>query len=383
MTGNRVIPYGCQFIDDEDIRAVEETLRSDFLTQGPKVQEFEENLAEYCGAKYAVAFSNGTAALHGAYSVVGLGEGDDFITTPLTFLATANAGVYLGANPLFGDVHSQTGNLSPEKIRMPVFEKAKMIAPVHFAGQPVDLDGFQSLASSHELKIVEDGCHAIGATYKSSRIGSCKYSDMTTFSFHPVKHITTGEGGAVTTNNPDFYEELKAFRSHGVYRNHRQEGEAAPWSYEMKSLGFNYRMSDIQAALGIVQLSKLDSFIAKRQDIASYYDEVFSGHPEFHTPPVIEGTSHSYHLYPIRLKDTSKRRKLYDGLRERNIFAQVHYIPVHTQPFYRENYTLEVSLPQAEEFYSREISLPIFPKMTEDDMKCVSEAVLQILEVGA
>lgn len=377
MKRGQAIPYGCQFIDDSDVEVVTETLKSSFLTQGPRVEEFEEKLAAFCGSKYAVTFSSGTAALHGAYFVAGLGEGDSFVTTPNTFLATANAGIYVGATPLFGDVDSQTGNLTTDRINEEDLERASLVVPVHFGGQPVDLDSFEELATSHRLKVIEDGCHALGATYGKSKIGGCQYSDMTTFSFHPVKHITTGEGGAVTTNDFGYVEQLKEFRSHGVVKDPATQEENGSWTYEMRSLGFNYRMSDLQAALGITQLSKLRDFVERRQEIASCYDDAFAGHPDFETPPKIGGTTNAYHLYPIRLNDPSKRRTVYEYLRQKNILTQVHYIPVHTQPFYRERFTEETSLPLAEEYYARELSLPIFPNMTEEQLEYVVQTVLE------
>jgi UDP-4-amino-4,6-dideoxy-L-N-acetyl-beta-L-altrosamine transaminase len=380
VTTPSTIPYGCQFIDDADIKAVEETLRSTFLTQGPKVAEFEEKLAETCGSKYAVAFSSGTSALHGAYSVAGLGKGDSFVTTPNTFLATSNAGLYLGARPEFSEIQADTGNLDPVQISEEHLNKASLLVPVHYAGHAVDLKTFEKIARKYDLKLIEDGCHAIGGAYEGSKIGSCHYSQMTTFSFHPVKHITTGEGGAVTTNDGALYEELKEFRSHGVYRNPERQDQEGPWHYEMRSLGFNYRMSDIQAALGIVQLAKLGQFIDKRREIASAYHEAFAGHPDFEIPPERDGVTHAYHLYPIRMRDSACRRRVYEELKKKGVLTQVHYIPVHTQPYYRARFTSGLSLPIAEDFYSRELSLPIFPKMKTEELKTVIQAVLEVFD---
>jgi len=278
----KYIPYSHQDINEEDINAVSEVLRSDFITQGPKIKEFEEALATYCGAKYAVVFSSGTAALHAAYFVCGISKEDEIITSPITFLATANAALFLGAKPIFVDVELDTGNIDPDLIERSITEKTKAIVPVDYAGHPVDLEKISNIAKSYNLLVIEDACHALGTQYRGEEIGNCKYSDMTVFSFHPVKSITTGEGGAVLTNNEEYYEKLIMFRQHGVTKNPKKflnkslsftphtshlTSHVNHWYYEMQFLGYNYRLTDIQCALGISQLKKLDKFIERRPDV--------------------------------------------------------------------------------------------------------------------
>lgn len=376
----KLIPYGRQTIDEEDIKAVVDVLKSDFLTQGPKVQEFEGALASYCGARYAVAFSSGTAALHAAYFAAGIGSGDEVITSPITFAATANAALYLGARPVFVDIEPDTANINIKLIEMAVTKKTKAIVPVHFAGLPVDLDPLLDLAERNGLIVIEDACHALGAKYRDKKIGSV--SDMTVFSFHPVKSITTGEGGAVLTDNKSYYEKLIMFRTHGITKDaSKLENEShGDWYYEMQFLGYNYRITDIQAALGVSQLSKLDSFIEKRRTIATYYNEKFAGKPFFDTPPERDYARSAYHLYPIRLKDkyAQQKKEIFSMLRERGIGVQVHYIPVHVLPFYRKSGD-KVLCPVAEDFYRREISLPIHPALTAEDMNYVAETILKAI----
>lgn len=374
------IPYGRQSIDDDDIKAVVDVLKSAFITQGPKVQEFESALAEYCGAKYAVTFSSGTAALHGAYFSAGIRQGDEIITSPITFAATANAALYFDARPIFVDVEPDTANINVALIEKAVTKKTKAIVPVHYAGHPADLAPIIELARRKGIAVIEDACHALGAKYRDKNIGSV--SDMTVFSFHPVKSITTGEGGAVLTNNKEYYDKLIMFRSHGITKDalkFRNESHGE-WYYEMQFLGFNYRLTDIQSALGISQLKKLDSFIEKRRKIAAFYDSKFRDNPFFDTPPEKDYANSSYHLYPIRLKDkyTERKKKIFSSLREMGIGVQVHYIPVYMLPFYR-NSGNKALCPAAEDFYKREISLPIYPGLTVEDMNYVAETILKIL----
>ncbi|PMP69692.1 MAG: UDP-4-amino-4,6-dideoxy-N-acetyl-beta-L-altrosamine transaminase [Calditerrivibrio nitroreducens] len=381
-TQYRYITYGKQYIDDEDINAVVEVLKSDFLTQGPKVKQFEDGLAEYCGSKYAVVFNSGTSALHGAYFVAGLSKDDEFITSAMTFVATSNAGIYLGAKPVFVDVESDTGNIDVDLIEDKISEKTKLIVPIHYAGHSCDMEKIRNIADRYQLKVVEDACHALGARYTTNgltfKVGSCQFSDMTVFSFHPVKHITTGEGGAVLTNDYDLYEKLLLFRNHGITKEKRKFNKYhymfdGDWYYEMQFLGYNYRMTEIQAALGISQLNKLDRFVLKRREIVDIYNSHFKGNVYFDIPLEKGYAFHSYHLYPIRLKDRYKdlKKEIFELLRKNGIGVQVHYIPVYHHPFY-ESMGYEMGIcKDAEDFYQREISLPIYPAMTEEDISYV------------
>ncbi|MDQ7032797.1 MAG: UDP-4-amino-4,6-dideoxy-N-acetyl-beta-L-altrosamine transaminase [Desulfonauticus sp.] len=385
----KFIPYGRQFIDHNDIQEAIDVLESDWITQGPKITEFETSLAHYCGAKYAVVFNSGTSALHGAYFALGLQEGDEFITTPITFVATANAGVYLGAKPIFVDVEPDTGNIDVQKIENNITKKTKLISVVHYAGHPVNLKSIQHIAQKYNLKIVEDACHALGAEYKASKsgenwtkIGSCKYSDATVFSFHPVKHITTGEGGAVLTNNEEVYEKLLLFRNHGITKNEQKFiGEKhGDWYYEMHFLGYNYRMTDIQAALGLSQLKKINAFVKKRREIAQIYNNAFKDNPFFYVPKERDYARSSFHLYPIRLKEKfiNKKKEFFGELRQNGLGVQVHYVPVYYHPFYQSLGYKKGLCPTAEKFYGQEISLPIFPAMEGEDVKKVIEIVFNV-----
>jgi UDP-4-amino-4,6-dideoxy-L-N-acetyl-beta-L-altrosamine transaminase len=395
-----MIPYARQYIDANDIREVVKVLKSDFLTQGPKIPEFEQKLAVYCGTKYAIVFNSGTSALHGAYFALGLGKGDEFITSPITFVATANAGLYLGAKPVFADVEPDTGNIDASKIEKKITKRTKFLAPIHYAGHPVDLERIRDIATRHKLFVVEDACHALGAKYippqmpgagkqttalkSGSRagIGSCQYSDMTILSFHPVKHITTGEGGAVLTNNKDFYNKLSMFRSHGITKDNFINTSHGDWFYEMQSLGYNYRMTDIQAALGISQLRKLDAFVEKRRAIAEVYLKAFIDNPYFDIACEKDYACSSYHLYPIRLKDKYKNRKkeIFTRMRKIGLGVQVHYIPVYLQPYYSELGYKNGSCPVAEDFYKKEISLPMFPGLKRKDLKEVIRKVFTVFK---
>ncbi|MEB4814537.1 MULTISPECIES: UDP-4-amino-4,6-dideoxy-N-acetyl-beta-L-altrosamine transaminase [Bacillus cereus group] len=375
------LPYGQQQIDEYDIQAVVDVLKGDFLTTGPMVQQFEEAIAKYVGAKYAVSFSNGTAALHAACYAAGITEGDEVITTPMTFVASANCILYQGAKPVFADIDNETYNISPKSIEEKITNKTKAIIPVHFTGQPVELEAIQKIAKKNNLIIIEDAAHALGATYKNKKIGSI--GDMTMFSFHPVKHITTGEGGVITTNNPLFYEKLVQFRTHGIERNPKKLLENhGPWYYEMQFLGYNYRITDIQAALGLSQLSKLDSFIKIRKKYVDIYSKEFSCLSEIIIPKQLPQTSSSWHLYIIRLNTKllkCNRKEFYEALQRENIGVNVHYIPVHLQPFYQKLGYEKGICPQAENVYEEIITLPLFPKMTEADVWDVIQAVRKVL----
>ena len=332
---SKFLPYGKQTIDDNDIEEVVKTLKSPLITQGPKIEEFEKDIAKYCGAKYAVAFNSGTSALHGAYFALGIGKGDEVITSPNTFVATSNAALYLGASVNFGDVELQTGNLDSSKIE--ISDKTKLISPVHYSGQPVDLKEFSEIAEENDVKLFEDSAHALGAKYDGKKIGSLTYSEMAMFSFHPVKHITTGEGGIIVTNDEEYYERLQLFRSHGITKNNLVNESHGDWYYEMQELGFNYRITDIQCALGISQLKKLDYFIESRRKIAKTYDEIFEDNPYFDVTIEKENRESAYHLYPILLKDKYVNNKaiIFAKLRKEGIGVQVHYIPVYKQPYYQ------------------------------------------------
>lgn len=383
---NRFINYGRQCIEEDDIQSIVEVLRSDFLTQGPKVKEFEDSLAQYCGAKYAVAFSSGTAALHGAYFAARISEDDELITSAMTFLSTANAAIFLGAKPVFVDVEPDTGNINANLIEQAITDKTKAIVPVHFAGHPCELDKINEIAMKNNLLVVEDACHAIGSKYLDGPIGSCEFSDMTAFSFHPVKTITTGEGGAVLTNNERFYEKLMMFRHHGITKApvkliNKAESDGG-WYYEMQYLGYNYRITDIQSALGCSQLKKLDRFIKRRRDIVEIYRKAFEGNGHFDIPVEKSYAKSGWHLYPIRLKDKYKTRKteIFARLRESGLGVQVHYIPVHLQPYYQQLGFKNGSYPNAEDFYQREISIPLYPSMSTEDVDYVVQNILDVFQ---
>ena len=381
-TEKKFIPYGRQWIDEDDINAVVEVLRSDYLTTGPKIKEFEEKLAQYTGAKFAVAVSNGTAALHAACFAAGIKEGDEVITSPITFAASANCVLYMGAKPVFADINPRTYNIDPDEIRSKVTERTKAIIPVHFTGQPCDMDEILKIAQEYNLIVIQDGAHAIGAEYKGKKIGSI--GDMTTFSFHPVKHITTGEGGAITTNNEELYKELILFRTHGITRDKdvllKDEG---PWYYEQQCLGYNYRITDIQAALGISQLDKLEGFLALRREYVKRYNEAFSAVNEIDLPYQLEDINSAWHLYIIKLKLERLgcgRRQVFEELKDKGIGVNVHYIPVYYHPYYRQLGYNKGLCPRAEELYERIITLPLFPKMGKEDVEYVISNVKEVIQ---
>lgn len=378
----KFLPYGRQYIDDDDIKEVIEVLRSDFITQGPRVDEFEAKLAGYCGSKYAVTFNSGTSALHGAYFALGLEKGQEMITSPNTFVATSNAALYLGAKPVFVDVEAETGNIDVSKVENRITSKTRLIVPVHYSGNPADLKELHEITEEHGLSMVEDAAHAVGARYGGKKIGSCQYSSMAVLSFHPVKHITTGEGGAVLTNDEEYYEKLVMFRSHGITKKNFKKSSEGDWYYEMHQLGHNYRITDIQASLGISQLKKLDRFVKRRREIADMYNELFAENPYFNTTVEGEACKSSYHLYPILLRDAyrDKKRQIFKKLRLEGLGVQVHYIPVHTQPYYQDNGYQDTSCPVAEDFYRREISIPMYPAMDDEDVQFVAEKLFKVLE---
>lgn len=376
-----LLQYGRQSIDEEDIAAVVETLRSDWLTTGPKVGEFEESFAAWVGARYAVSFSSGTAALHGAAFAAGLGTGDEAITSPLTFAATANCVLYQGGNPVFADVREDTLNVDPERVTKCVTPRTKVLLPVDYAGHPADLDEVRAIADRNGLTIIEDACHALGAEHRRRRVGSI--SHMTVFSFHPVKHLTTGEGGMVTTDDKGFADTLRKFRNHGISSEARERQNQGQWHYEMVLLGFNYRLTDIACALGLRQLSKLESNLARRREIAAKYSDRFRNLPGILTPVVLHGVLPAWHLYPLRLDLASlsaRTAEIFQALRAENIGVNVHYIPVHLHPYYRERFGYKAGdFPVAESAYERLISLPMFHGMTDqdtDNVVCALEKVM-------
>jgi perosamine synthetase len=375
-----MLPYGRQSINENDIQAVVDVLRSDWLTTGPRVGEFEEAFAARVGAKYAVSFSSGTAALHAAAFAAGLKAGDEAITSPMTFAATANCILYQSATPVFADVSPDTLNLDPEEAASQVTLHTKAILPVDYAGHPADLDPFLQLAERHGLVVIEDACHALGAEYQGRRVGSVAH--MTVFSFHPVKHITTGEGGIVTTTRRDFAETLRRFRNHGISSEARQRQTAGEWHYEMVLLGFNYRLTDIACALGIQQLHKLESNLSRRRQIAARYTSAFSEIPGVVPPSVRPYANPAWHLYPIRLdleKLTADREQVFRALRAENIGVNVHYVPVHLHPYYRDRFGYKGGeYPVAEDAYERLISLPMFHGMSDQDVEDVVHAVSKI-----
>lgn len=370
------IPYGRQTIDEDDIQAVVDVLRSDYLTTGPRVAEFEKKVADYVGAKYAVAVCNGTAALHVACLAAGIGEGDEVITTPITFAASANCALYCGAVPVFADIDPVTYNIDPAEIEKRITPKTRALIPVHYTGQPCDMEAITEIAARHHLTVIEDGAHALGAVYEGKKIGSI--SDMTCFSFHPVKPVTTGEGGMIVTNDEDLYHRCILFRSHGMTRESslltQQQG---PWYYEQQYLGYNYRITDISCALGSSQLDKLDGFLARRREIAGRYDRAFADVPGIRIPVQASGCESGWHLYMIQVMERD-RKEVFEALRAAQIGVNVHYIPVYRHPYYQEHGYADLYLPHAEAFYAKAISLPIFPGLTEQQQEYVIDRVLEL-----
>lgn len=373
-----MIPYGRQTIDEDDINAVVDVLKSDYLTTGPKIAEFEQAVASYTGAKYAVAISNGTSALHAACFAAGIGQGDEVITTPLTFAASANCVLYCGGTPVFADVDPYTYNIDPKDIRKKITDKTKAIIAVHLAGQPCDMDEIHSIAQEHNLIVIEDGAHALGSVYKGKKVGCL--SDMTTFSFHPVKPITTGEGGMIMTDNEELYKRLVLFRSHGITRDNsmmtRNEG---PWFYQQLDLGYNYRITDIQCALGCSQMRKLDKFLKRRRELVERYNNAFIECDNIVTPYQLPDTQSGWHLYIVQVKNHD-RKQVFETLRDKGIGVNVHYIPVYMHPYYREHGYKDVHCANAEEIYSHIISLPLYPELTDEQQDYVIDTLKQLCE---
>lgn len=377
------IPYGHQWIDDNDIKAVTSVLKNDWISQGPKVAEFEKLIASYCRVKYSVAFSSGTAALHAATFASGISYGDEVITTPITFAADGNCVLYNEGKVKFVDIKEDTYNIDSQKIRAKISSKTKAIISVDFAGQPCDIDEIKRICEKNNIVFIEDAAHSIGAEYKTKRIGGL--ADLTIFSFHPVKTITTGEGGMVLTNNIEYYKKLKTFRTHGITKDTKElKKNEGDWYYEMQFLGYNYRITDIQCALGISQFSKLENFVARRREIAMRYNDLFKNVSEITTPYEKPDVKSAYHLYVIKLnldRLRVNRKKIFDALREKKIGVHVHYIPVHLHPFYQENFQYKKGdFPISEDYYNRALTLPIFPKMSEQDINFVASNVKKIIK---
>lgn len=377
------LPYAQQWVDEEDIGEVVKVLKSDFLTTGPKIEEFEKRFADYVGAKYAVSISNGTAALHAACFAAGIKEGDEVITSPITFAASANCVLYQGGKPVFADINPKSYNIDVEDIERKITKKTKAIIPVDFTGQVVDIDGINEIAKKYGLVVIEDAAHSLGAEYKGNKIGSLV--DMTTFSFHPVKHITTGEGGMITTNDDELYNKLKLFRTHGITRDKEMlhNKEEGPWFYEQLELGYNYRMTDIQAALGISQLNKINGFLKRRREIAKKYDEYLKNIDGIILPYQESFSKSAWHLYVIQLeleKFKVGRKEIFEALQAENIGVNVHYIPVYYHPYYKRLGYEKGLCPNAERLYERIITLPLYPKMKDKDIEDVVNALDKVLK---
>ncbi len=379
---DKYLPYGKQYIDDEDIKAVVNVLKSDYLTTGPMINKLEKNIADYVGAKYAVAFSNGTSALHGACYAAGIKQGDEVITTPITFAASSNCVLYMRGTPIFADIDEKTFNIGVDEIAKKITKRTKAIIPVDYTGQAVDLDSIKDLVRGTDIVIIEDGAHSLGTKYKGVRVGGL--ADMTMFSFHPVKTITTGEGGIITTNNKEYYSRLISFRSHCITRkiDQLENKNAGGWYYEQMDLGFNYRMTDFQAALGISQLKKIDRFISRRKKIVEKYNEAFKDLDGIILKENAAFSDTVNHLYVLKLdldKLNADRREIYDALIAENIGVNVHYIPVYFHPYYRKLGYRKGLCPKAEKLYDALLTIPLFPAMTDDDINDVINGVKKVI----
>jgi len=375
-----ILPYGRQSVDEEDIAAVTEVLRSDWLTTGPKVAEFEKAFAAFTGAKEAVAVNNGTAALHTAMYALNIQPGDEVIVPTMTFAATANAVVFQGGKPVFCDCDPETLLIDVRDVERKITKRTKAVVAVDYAGQPCDYDALRSICAKHHLALVSDACHALGALYHGRPVGSL--ADLSTFSFHPVKPLTTGEGGMITTDNVEYAARMRRFRNHGLTSDHRERHEQGSWFYEMTDLGYNERLTDFQCALGLSQLKKVPLWTKKRQEIAQKYDAAFRDLP-LDSLGVRDGVSHAYHLYVARLRLaelSADRTQVFKALRAEGLGVNVHYIPVHMHPFYRDRFgTKKGDCPVAESAYESMLSLPIFAAMTQKDSDDVIEAVTKVL----
>lgn len=380
-----MLPYGRQWIDDDDLAAVADVLRSDWLTTGPKIMQFEKSFAEFVGTTEAVTVSNGTAALHAVTYALGIGPGDEVIVPAMTFAASANCVVYQGGTPIFTDVDPDTLLIDVADTESKITPHTKAIIAVDYAGQPCDYDALREITDRHGLALVDDACHAIGGSYKGRPVGSL--ADLNTFSLHPVKHITTGEGGVITTNNSELARRMRVFRNHGITSDHRQRAEQGSWFYEMVDLGYNYRITDFQCALGMSQLRKLPEWVVQRQRIAGMYDKAFAEISAVSPLSVRANSNHAYHLYVVRFEPAhlrTDRNTLFQALRAEGIGVNVHYIPVHLHPFYQERFDTKPGLcPVAESAYEQIVSLPMFPRMTEEDVQDVIVAIHKVAEAFA
>lgn len=373
-----MIPYGRQSIDDEDVQAVVEVLRSDWLTTGPAVERFEQAIADFTGARHAVAVSSGTAALHAAVHALGIGPGDEVIVPPITFVATANAVVFQGGTPVFADVDPGTLLLDPAEVERKITPRTRAVIAVDYARQPCDYDRLHAITDRYGLALVADACHSLGATYKGRPAGTL--ADLTAFSFHPVKHIATGEGGMITTDEPKLARSMRQFRNHGISSDHRQRAQAGAWFYEMEELGCNYRLSDIHCALGISQLRKLPEWLARRREIAAAYDETLASSSGYAPLIVRAEVGHARHLYVVKLAQGMDRNAEFHAFRAQGIGVNVHYVPVHLHPYYRRRFgTGPGCCPHAEQAYERLLTLPLFPRMREEDVQAVIAAVQTVL----
>ena len=370
----RYLPYGHQDVDADDVDAVVRILTSDYLTTGPEIAGFEADLSAVSGASYAAVLNSCTSALHAIYSAIGLRADDEIITSPLTFAATANAALYVGARPVFADIVPSSGLIDPELVEAAITDRTRAIVAVDYAGQPADYEALRGIAAKHDLFIVADAAHSLGAMDAGRSVGML--ADATALSFHPVKLITAGEGGAVLTNNPDIHVRVTEFRSHGiVHERTRLQRDEGPWYSEMQGLGFNYRLTDIQCALGRSQLRKLPAFLARRRMIADWYARELASVPGIALPALRPGVESAWHLYVVRVLDPSRRRRLFEALHRRGIGVQVHYLPVYRHPYYQDlGYPIGLC-PRAELFYSQALSLPIYPGLSDDDVARVVESV--------
>ena len=375
----KIIPYARQSIDSKDIKAVTDVLKSDYITQGPEISRFEKKVSRYCGSKYAVAFNSGTSALHAACFVTGIKQGDEAIVSPISFVASSNCVLYCGGRPRFADVLEDTTTIDPSGIKKAITKKTRAVIPVDFAGHPAELEDIRKIASRFGLAVIEDAAHALGAEYKGKKIGCGRYSDMTILSFHAVKHITTGEGGMVLTNKKYFYDKLIAFRTHGIMRDKAmlRDKNKGRWFYEMQSLGFNYRITDMQCALGLTQMDRLDVFIKRRREIAQFYKEGFNGIEDIACLGEKEYVKSSWHIFPIRIK--RDRNKIFDKLLSKGIGVNVHYIPIYLHPYYKGLGYRKGLCPRAEKYYRETITLPLYPGMRYSDAKRVVEAVKDVV----